>query len=100
MGTTGAFAGAHAGYGLGENINAGRMSNASVDVPFHVPAGFEAVKPYSRFNSGLASGVGGVLGLGTGLGVSHLIQKYYDKKKKNNPMKKAASVIAVNVLTI
>lgn len=97
MGGTGAGAGASMGYGSVLEENARRFRNAIKPIPFSVDEGFQVMKPYNKMKATPHTVMGGLLGLGLGLGGSHLIQKsFYDQKKR--PMRKAASEIATSVL--
>lgn len=97
MGGTGAGAGASMGYGSVLEENANRFRRAIKNVPFSVDEGFQVLEPYSKMKAAPHTVMGGLLGLGLGLGGSHLIQKaFYDQKKP--PMRKAASEIAASIL--
>jgi hypothetical protein len=97
MGGTGAGAGASMGYGSVLEENARRFRNAIKPIPFSVDEGFQVMKPYNKMKATPHTVMGGLLGLGLGLGGSHLIQKaFYDQKK--TPMRKAASAIAASIL--
>lgn len=98
MGITGAGVGASAGYGRVQQLNADRLRGAINEVPFTVDEGFKTLRPYNKVKAAPHTIAGGLVGLGLGLGGSHLIQKaFYDNDKQ--PQRKAASEIAASVLS-